>query len=148
MKIPTKDSDGRYNGYLIEIWSELERPDLRPSQVYLTAVAPHSRKGPHLHKVRRGLFRCIQGTVFIRTRDAEGNYQNRFAGELPGYEGEHGSKLIEVPPGISCAIYNPSDEFALVINLPAPAWSKEQPDDWPVENWIDQDWYEPYQKAA
>ncbi len=139
MKRPTKDSDGRYNGYLVPIWNELESPALRPSQVYLTAVAPHSRKGPHLHKIRRGLFCCVKGNVLILARDDRGF-------RLPFITGEdHGFRLVEIPPGIAAAIYNYGDEEALVLNMPAPAWSKEQPDDWPVEGWQDpdgwNDWY-------
>ena len=39
----TKDSKGKPNGYVLEIWSALVNPELRPDQVYLTAVAPHAR---------------------------------------------------------------------------------------------------------
>jgi dTDP-4-dehydrorhamnose 3,5-epimerase-like enzyme len=132
LKKPTVDSDGRYNGYLIPIWNALERPDLRPDQIYLTAVAPHSRKGPHLHRKRRGLFCCVKGDVAIRIRDADGSYRIELTGALLGY-----GHLVEVPAGTPCALYNDTDEVALVLNMPAPAWSREDPDEWPVEGWID-----------
>ena len=37
--------------------------------------------------------------------------------------------------GASGIIYG--DTEALVLNMPSPAWSKEDPDDWPVLNWQD-----------
>ncbi len=134
MKILTTDPQtGLYNGYLVEIWSALQRPELQPAQVYLTAVAPHSRKGPHLHMVRRGLFCCVSGNVRIVRRNDTGMYLARSIGS--------DSQPVEVPPGIACAIYNYGDEEALVLNMPAPAWSKEEPDEWPVEGWQDPaDW--------
>lgn len=129
MKRPTTGSDGRWNGYLVEIWNGLDRPDLQPSQVYLTAVAPHSRKGPHLHMRRRGLFFCAVGTVFIRTRNDAGVYSNKIliANADP----------LVIAPGTPCAIYNDWDELAVLLNLPAPAWSKDNPDDCPVADWQD-----------
>lgn len=67
-KIPTKGADGSENGYVVPIWNANEQPSLRPDQVYLTVVAPHLSKGPHLHKKRRGRFCCIKGNVRIVTR--------------------------------------------------------------------------------
>ena len=130
----TKDSKGKPNGYVLEIWSALVNPELRPDQVYLTAVAPHSRKGPHLHMKRRGLFFCVKGTVRIVTRFRE-------CGEVCASYGhmvlcDQGGALI-VGPGTPCAIYNDGDTEALVLNLPSPAWSEDDPDEWPVEEWID-----------
>ena len=69
MKIPTKDTEGRKNGFLVTVWSELENPELRPSQVYLTTIAPHSRKGPHLHRIRRGFFTVLAGKVTVVQRE-------------------------------------------------------------------------------
>jgi hypothetical protein len=130
MKKPTTDSEGRYNGYLVEIWNVNDRPDLQPSQVYLTAVAPHSRKGPHLHKVRRGMFLCLKGMVLVRTRQ-DADYRTIYL------SGDDPHEPLVILPGVPCAIYNEEDETALLLNLPSPAWSKEDPDDWPVEEWID-----------
>jgi len=130
MKIETFDKDGVSTGYLIPIWNALERPDLRPEQVYVTAIAPHTRKGAHLHKVRRGCFMVISGSVTIRSRSRDGKYSE-----------SDGEQLTVVPPGCACALYNHGDTEALVLNLPSPAWSKDQPDEWPVENWQDPpDW--------
>lgn len=129
MKIETKDSEGKPNGYLIPIWSALERPELRPEQVYLTAIAPRSRKGPHLHNVRRGVFSVLSGRVIVQVRLLNGTYS--------GYPLWPGQPIVMVAPGTPCALYNYGDREALVLNMPSPAWSKEAPDDWPVEDWED-----------
>lgn len=128
MKIPTVDSTGKPNGYVIPIWNANEEPELRPDQVYLTAVAPHSHKGPHLHKVRSGLFCCIKGNVRIVWRCGL-MYISDPSGEDYDYQ------CISIRPGTPACIYNDSDEEALVLNMPSPAWCAEDPDECPVEDW-------------
>jgi len=171
LKHLTKDSNGKPNGYVIPIWSELEdpnwpldlilgaivaelwdlkviapqcfyaaardafrNPELRPSQVYLTAAFPHTRKGPHLHMKRRGLFVCAKGKVNLIARLYAPDGQPIRAEISTLIPGDH---AVLVAPGMAAAIYNDWDEEALVLNLPSPAWSKEDPDEWPVEGWID-----------
>lgn len=132
MKIPTFDATGKPNGHVLTIWNANDQPELRPDQVYLTAIAPHSQKGPHLHMIRRGLFCCIKGNMQIAQRlDVAGHvvYHTEHSGEDYEYA------LIEVPPGIPACLYNIGDTEALVLNLPSPAWSKDAPDEWPVEDW-------------
>ncbi len=128
MKIPTFDDTGKPNGYVVPAWNVNEQPELRPDQVYLTAVAPHSQKGPHLHRVRRGLFCCIKGNVRVVLREGA-DYVTIHSGEAHDYT------LIHVPPGVPACIYNDSDEEALMLNMPSPAWSKDQQDEWTVDNW-------------
>lgn len=138
MKIPTKDSAGRPNGWMATAWSVFDSPDsasLRPDQVYITAVSPGMRKGPHLHKKRRGMFYCAHGKVTIRMRVGDDSYIDTVLTPDRGV-------AFVVMPGIPCAIYNecPQEE-SVVINMPSPAWSKKNPDDHPVENWEDpEDW--------
>jgi dTDP-4-dehydrorhamnose 3,5-epimerase-like enzyme len=128
MKIQTFDAAGKPNGYLIPIWNFNDDPYRQPDQVYLTTVAPHSVKGPHLHKKRRGLFCCIRGNVRIVQRFRD-NYIELRSGDDIGHQ------LIHVTAGTPAAIYNDGDEEALVINMPSPAWSADDPDEWPVEDW-------------
>lgn len=135
MKIPTKDASGNPNGHVIPVWSVNERPELLPDQVYVTTVFPHSHKGPHLHMVRRGLFCCIKGNVRVVTRKAL-NIKGTVAQYSTHYSGDdHNHALIEVPTGVAACLYNDGDEEAIVINMPNPAWSKDQPDEHEVENW-------------
>ncbi len=128
MKIPTKDTEGRPNGYILTCWNANENPELRPDQVYVTAIAPHSRKGPHLHMRRRGYFFGISGNVRV------------VSGENQGMTLGTGVSLL-IPPGVPCALYNYGDTEALVLNMPSPAWSAEDPDEHPVTDWKDpEDW--------
>ncbi len=50
---------------------------------------------------------------------------------------DHQYRMVLVPAGCAAAIYNDGPEEALVLNLPSPAWSAAEPDEWPVENWVD-----------
>jgi dTDP-4-dehydrorhamnose 3,5-epimerase-like enzyme len=125
LKILTDDDMGD------RIWSVLMDPELRPEQVYLTAAIPHSRKGPHLHMKRRGVFICIQGNVRI-VRKIDWGVTYEMHEEITGED--HDYARVVVPPGIETAIYNDGDEEALVLNMPAPAWSKEEPDEWPIKD--------------
>ncbi len=126
--IETRDQEGRPNGFVVPIWNALES-NYRPDQVYLTAVLPGCIKGPHLHHKRSGMFCCLKGNVAIVIRTQAGEYAEARSGEKYGYE------KISVPPGIPAAIYNIGPETALVLNMPTPAWTREDPDEWPVEGW-------------
>ena len=159
MKIPTHRTDSAAStGYIIPIWSSIDQPTLRPDQVYVTASAPYSRKGPHLHLTRRGMLVCISGDVVIATAPVRPVYQKvegpaggvSFNADLvTGYSvigpyTLHSSSAtrdrhqqVLVDPGLACAIYNPEGKEAMVLNLPSPAWSKEKPDEWKVEGWED-----------
>ena len=134
MKIQTKDTEGRPNGYIIPIWSAMDRPELRPDQVYVTAIAPRTRKGPHLHLNRRGFFTVISGgEVLVRQIIMTGNYAQIAL--------KPGDGFTVISAGLPCALYNYGDTEALVLNLPSPAWSAEDPDEHPVLNWQDpEDW--------
>jgi mannose-6-phosphate isomerase-like protein (cupin superfamily) len=132
MKIDPFDSTGKPNGCLVPIWNVNERPELRPDQVYLTVIAPRCRKGPHLHKVRRGCFAVLNGAVVVWIRRIDGTY----------YQAD-GGDLIIVHPGEACALYNFGDEPLFVLNMPSPAWSKDNPDDWPVYDWQDFPYWPP-----
>lgn len=128
MKIETRDTAGKVNGYILPLWSALEHPELRPDQVYVTAIAPHTRKGPHLHMRRRGLFVCVAGAVAMRIRMRPGCISQSL---------KPGSGWTIVRPGQACALYNYGDTEALVINMPSPAWSAEDPDEHEVTGWED-----------
>lgn len=128
-KIPTKNTVGKTNGYLVPIYNEHEspvHPAQRPRQVYLTVVGPGETKGPHLHMKRWGLFTCILGNVKIIIRTPEG-YQEEYSGE------DHHYQTVQVPAGWAAALKNEGAKEAFVLNMPSPAWTKENPDDHPVD---------------
>ena len=126
-RIETKDETGKPNGWLLAVWNVTEGlPDAyRPDQVYVTAIAPGARKGPHLHKSRTGLFTCIVGDAYLIARISEGVY---IRVSLRG-------QLVRVEPGIPAQLCNDSDSEAVIINMPCPAWQAHAPDEWPVTDW-------------
>ena len=127
MKIETRDGSNQPNGWVLPIWNCRES-DYRPDQVYLTVVNPHSSKGPHLHKVRTGFFACIQGSAVIITRK-DGVYEEHRMGIYNAHA------PFKVKPGTACEIVNHMGKPAVLLNMPSPSWSADEPDEWPVEDW-------------
>ena len=126
-RIPTKDGAGEPNGWVSPLWSAAyPLPDgYRPDQVYITVIAPGARKGPHLHKVRTGLFTCIVGEAHLIARLSDGVYSRV---SLVG-------QLVRVEPGIAAQLVNDTDSEAIIVNMPSPSWQEHAPDEWPVSDW-------------
>lgn len=101
-----------------------------PKQVYINCCLTGETKGPHLHKIRSGAFVTITGKLLFVARHEDKYYE--FSVEP---QNGKGMKLIEIPPGVPCCIYNIGTTDAIFLNMPSPAWSSDLPDDWPVENW-------------
>lgn len=124
-KILTRDASGVPNGFLVPIYNAHEgffALGREPQQVYLTAVAPHSVKGPHLHYIRTGFFTCVKGNVRIVVKTDHG-YETHYSGE------DHEYRSVEIPTGVPAAIQNLGDENALVLNMPHPAWTADMNDE-------------------
>lgn len=142
--IDTYDSAGHVNGYLIPLWNVTETDGelLRPDQVYLTTIKPGASKGPHLHMVREQRYYVIRGIVEVIWREHEEIEVATHEGVsgISGYR--YGRRLLR--PGDPCCVIHPgcaselrnmgADEVWL-INMPAPAWTAQDPDEWPVEGW-------------
>lgn len=129
MKIPTKDHNGNQNGWLIPVWNSLGS-DYKPAQVYVTAVLPGMRKGPHLHRRRTGCFCCISGNCDIVCRNEDGVY---FRYKDMGLD----HLRVNVRPGVAVEIICTSTGWdpAILINMPTPAWSADDPDEHEVTDW-------------
>ena len=125
MKIETKDPQGRVNGWLLPVWNSTDGPKI--DQVYLTVISQGMMKGPHLHNVRRGYFKVLKGAVLLVWRYPEDVYHQLALGVT--------SNPCIVSSGVPAAFYNRGLGDAYVLNMPSPAWSKDEPDEWPVENW-------------
>ncbi|MDO8970241.1 MAG: WxcM-like domain-containing protein [Saprospiraceae bacterium] len=124
-KLITNDKQGKPNGYLIPIYNihdDFFLSGKEPQQVYLTVIAPHAIKGPHLHYIRTGYFICIKGNIRIVVKTPQG-YQEYFSGE--SYE----FLSVEIPVGVPAALQNLGDEEALVLNMPNPAWTADMNDE-------------------
>ena len=128
-KIKTTSNDGTVNGFLIPIINvhdNFVQPEQWPKQVYCTVAAPGSKKGPHLHKKRWGLFTCIKGNVKIVIK-IDNTYHEHFSGE------DHNFATIQVPAGIPSVLINIGKDDAYILNMPSPSWHPDDQDDWDVE---------------
>lgn len=117
------------NGFLIPVLNFAEgflENEQWPKQIYCTVAKEGEIKGPHLHKIRWGLFTCIKGDIKIVVR-IDGKYHEYLSGEHYEYS------TIQVPAGIPSALVNIGAGDAYILNMPSPAWSKEAPDDWDVQ---------------
>ena len=124
-KIVTKNTEGRPNGWLVPIFNVHDGvidASQYPKQVYLTVIAPGEIKGPHLHLKRWGLFTCIRGNAKIVVRTEKG-YEEYLTGE------DNGFATIQVPAGVPAALQNIGDEDAYMLNMPSPAWHKDDLDE-------------------
>ena len=128
-RIETRDLEGRPNGFLVPIYNVHDgfvAPGQEPKQVYLTVVAPRAVKGPHLHLKRWGLFTCVKGNVKIVVRTDRG-YESHYSGE------SHSYATVQVPAGYPAALVNEGDTEAFILNMPAPAWTSEDPDEHEID---------------
>jgi len=130
--IPTKDQDGKPNGYVLPIWNNTT-DTYQPHQLYLTTINVGCAKGPHLHMRRAGRFVCIRGDIVVVTRTLH-TYTEQRSGDAAGYH------IIDVPPGMACLLVNVGLSEALVLNTPNPAWRPDDQDDVPVIGWA----YQPH----
>ncbi len=124
-KFDTRNHGGQSTGYLVPIYNVHDgffAPGREPQQVYLTVVAPHAEKGPHLHFIRTGCFTCIKGNVRIVMK-ADGQYREYYSGEAYDY------LSIEVPAGTPALIQNVGADEAFVLNMPNPAWTPTMNDE-------------------
>ena len=125
IKILTKNHSGIENGFLIPIFNKNEafpKKEQQPEQVYLTVAKPGEVKGPHLHKIRWGLFTCIKGNVKIVCKTEVG-YEEYFSGERYDFQ------TIQVPAGVPNALVNIGEEDCFILNMPSPAWHPNMKDD-------------------
>lgn len=127
--IATVDRLGEPNGAVLPIYNLLE-PEFEhvraPDQVYAVIIRPGMCKGPHLHLKRSGLFCCLVGDARIIIR-RDGRYQEF----LTGIRYDHA--VVQVNPGEPCLLQNFGKSLAVLLNMPAPPYTKADPDEHPVE---------------
>lgn len=124
----TNDDAGIENGDITLIFNEVAPIGVLrghiPQQAYLTTVLPRSKKGPHLHKKRQGLFICVAGEVTVVVREAQTSGLVKFVLDQSDSFG------LLVPPGTAALLVNFStEEVAGILNLPCPARDPSDPDD-------------------
>jgi dTDP-4-dehydrorhamnose 3,5-epimerase-like enzyme len=128
-KFITKDRASQPNGFLVTIYNihdDFFSEGKEPQQVYLTVIAPHQIKGPHLHFIRTGCFTCIKGNARFVLKTTDG-YKVFYSGEAYEY------RSVIVPNGIPAALQNLGDDDAYVLNMPNPAWTPTMNDEHTVD---------------
>jgi hypothetical protein len=124
-KFETKSNLGLVNGYLVPIYNIHDGffpKGEEPQQVYMTVISPSQVKGPHLHFIRTGCFTCIKGNARFILKSDDG-YEVIYSGE------DYEFTTIIVPTGVPAALQNLSDEDALILNMPQPAWTPDMNDE-------------------
>jgi len=133
-KHETKDIiDKHVNGFMIPVWRDWDEfVKIKPSMVYVTAINPGERKGPHLHIIRDSYFVCVKGKVVFILKEESGKFT-----EIE--TGEDNPVLIEIPKGRSSVHINPTNEQSLVLAIVDPSWKPDNKDEHNV-TYDDYDW--------
>ncbi len=122
-KIITKDSNGKENGFVLELFSDRDPsiPEIK-GQVYLTVAEPGLFKGYHLHGLANYYVICIKGTV---QETVYQNYDTHTTVEI----GENNPQMVLIPRGCPHGFLNIGTEPAYVLIYRDPSWDpavKEQ----------------------
>lgn len=130
----TKDIlDKHVNGFMIPIWRDWDEfVKIKPTMVYVTAINPGERKGPHLHIIRDSYFVCVKGKAVFIVKEDSGKYT-----EIE--TSEDNPVLIEIPKGHSSAHINPTNEQSLILAIVDPSWKPDNKDEHNV-TYDDYDW--------
>lgn len=115
-KVITKDHSGKENGFLVEL-----AKDGNLTTVYLSACAPGSFKGFHLHKVRTANYVCIRGKVKVITYTNGVRQETILDSALP--------ERMNIPTMVPTGLSNEWEEEAWIVNTPDPAYDPELKDE-------------------
>lgn len=135
--VKTFDSNGRPNGWLLELVSDKDGFTKHiKGQMYLTVAEPGKLKGFHLHALATYYVTCVKGKV------REIIYKSRTEKQvIEMVDGDF--KTVELPTGYPHAIENTGKEPAYVLIYRHPAWDpdvNEQLDISPAEIETEQAW--------
>jgi len=115
-KVKTVDFKGQENGWLMELFKDLETN--QKTEVYLSAALPGAFKGYHLHRVRAARYVCLKGKMKIITYVRENDKWVRGEHIL---DAENHQRLF-IPKGVATGLENIGNEEAWLINYPDPAY--------------------------
>lgn len=115
-KIITFDLDLNQNGFLIELFKDGPK-----TSVYLSACAPSTSKGPHLHKVREANYVCIKGKIKIVLWTPSGREEHILSAEKP--------ERLHIKTFTPTGLFNEGEEEAWIINYPSPAYDPDLKDE-------------------
>lgn len=115
-KVKTFDSQGKENGFLIELFKEGEK-----TVAYLSATYPGCFKGYHLHRIRAARYICIRGKMKIILYSSGKRQEYILSADKP-------QRLI-IPPNIATGLLNISQEESWLINYPDPPYDPNLKDE-------------------
>lgn len=108
-QVPTKDLQGKENGFLQEMFVQD-----RKTLCYLSCAKPGAFKGYHLHRVRGARYVCVKGEMKIILY-ADGKREEHILSV-------ENRKRLYIPPNVPTGLENIGDEDAWLINLPDPSY--------------------------
>jgi dTDP-4-dehydrorhamnose 3,5-epimerase-like enzyme len=128
-RVATKGKDGAPNGWIVPIFRDYDElfKGYTVRFVYMSAVAPHTSKGPHVHHKRQGMLVPVVGRVTV-TRRVGGVYETcELDADSPG--------VCHIPTHVAFKVANETDCEAVLLNLADHAWRQDDQDAPPVEGW-------------
>ena len=108
--IPTKDPEGKVNGWLMELQKDGDK-----TTAYITAVIPGGFKGYHLHRIRVANYVCLRGEVDIVTFHWNNGWEEKRTTLRFGQE-------LTIPVNVPTGLFNLGDEDAWIANFPSPPY--------------------------
>ncbi len=122
-KVETKDSQGKVNGWLMELYKDKETG--QKTEGYLTAALPGAFKGYHLHRVRAARYVAIKGKMKIITYCRENGEWIKTENILEAGKPER----MFIPKNVATGLENIGTEEAWLINYPDPAYDPSLKDE-------------------
>ncbi len=114
-RVETKDLQGKKNGWILEIASELDGFTTKfKGQVYVSVVKPKTLKGFHKHNLKTNHLTCIAGRATLIAWYKKVFHEFNF--------GEDNFITIRIPPKIPIALYNRGKTDAYIINCCNPPY--------------------------
>jgi dTDP-4-dehydrorhamnose 3,5-epimerase-like enzyme len=122
-KVKTYDSDGKENGWLIELYKDKETG--QKTEAYLTAALPGGFKGYHLHRVRAARYVALKGKMKIITYERKGDTWVKSEHIIEAGNPER----LFIPKNVATGLENIGSEEAWLINYPDPAYDPSLQDE-------------------
>lgn len=119
-KVITKDSSGKDNGFLIEMFKDGDK-----TVIYLSAALPGAFKGYHLHRVRAARYVCLKGKMRVITYEREGEKWVKSEHILDATE----PTRLFIPKNVATGLENIGGEEGWLVNYPDPAYDPSLKDE-------------------
>lgn len=122
-KVPTIDSSGNQNGFLMELFKDKETGN--KTEVYLSAALPGAFKGYHLHRVRAARYVCMKGKMKIITYERE---EDKWVRNEHVLDSAIPQRLF-IPKNVATGLLNIGTEEGWLVNYPDPAYDPDLKDE-------------------